>query len=215
MSGSLFYSVQYPICTTNKSLIGRFSIGKSPSSTPPSSIRKPISGQGECQFVSRRTKEYPPLLDYLLRLEDAQEYLTSVYCRRLLKPATPPLKQLWFSRRRTAHISKYNTYPFIYKRSSTIRFVFTILHIYFERNLHDDTSDYEESHFLQARLFPCFLSSFNFYLLPFSKENFLLSSFGWRSSFVSVQSLSAQTVGSQSVSQSCVFSECIVCVMPC
>lgn len=175
----------------------------------------PPSGQEECQFVSWRTKEYPPLLDYLLRLEDAQEYLTSVYCRRLLKPATPPLKQLWFSRRRTAHISKYNTYPFIYKRSSTIRFVFTILHIYFERNLHDDTSDYEESHFLQARLFPCFLSSFNFYLLPFSKENFLLSSFGWRSSFVSVQSLSAQTVGSQSVSQSCVFSECIVCVMPC
>lgn len=142
MWGNLFYSVQYPICTTNNSLIGRFSIGKSPSSTPPSSIRKPISGQGECQFVSRRTKEYPPLLDYLLRLEDAQEYLTSVYCRRLLKPATPPLKQLWFSRRRTAHISKYNTYPFIYKRSSTIRFVSTILHVYFvnpcKRNLHDD-----------------------------------------------------------------------------
>lgn len=102
----------------------------------------PPSGQEECQFVSWRTKEYPPLLDYLLRLEDAQEYLTSVYCRRLLKPATPPLKQLWFSRRRTAHISKYNTYPFIYKRSSTIRFVSTILHVYFvnpcKRNLHDD-----------------------------------------------------------------------------
>lgn len=48
----------------------RFSTGQrfALSLTPPSSAtRKPISGRGESQFVSRQTEEYASLLDYRLQ----------------------------------------------------------------------------------------------------------------------------------------------------
>ena len=75
--------------------------------------QKPISGRGECQFFSRWTEEFTPLLEYLLFLNQSRPFETAV----------------GFLSEKSMYI--FQTLIFILLSQKCVAFVFITLHIYF------------------------------------------------------------------------------------